>query len=201
MIRTIFTDIGGVLLTNGWDRNSRKQLAGLYNLDLADLESRHHLTYDTYEIGKLSLDEYLDRIVFFQPRSFPRDEVRQFVYDQSQPLPEMLDLMRRLKARNNVNIVAVSNEGREVTEYRIRKFAMADFIDFFVSSCFVHFRKPDRDIFKMAIDMAQARPEESIYLDDRPLFVEIAASFGLHAIRHTEYAGSAAALQNLGLLF
>lgn len=199
MIKTLFTDVGGVLLTNGWDSAGRRLAAEKFSLDLKEMESRHHLTFDTYEVGKITLDEYLQRIVFYTPRTFSYEDFRQFMYALSQPYPEMLDLVRRVKATGR-NIVVVSNEGRELTEYRIKTFKMAEFADFFVSSCFVHIRKPDRDIFQMAIDLAQANPAESVYLDDRPMFVEVAASLGLLAIRHTDYESTKAALATVGVI-
>ena len=198
-IKALFTDVGGVLLTNGWGGASRKLAAQQFHLDFAEVDARHHLTFDTYEIGKLSLDDYLDRIVFYQPRDFTRDDFKAFVFAQSQPYPEMLDLVRRTKERNGIKLAVVSNEGRELTEYRIRQFGLADFVDFFVSSCFVHFRKPDTDIFKMAIDLSQTPPEQTVYLDDRPLFVEVARSMGLQSVHHTSYAETCEAFRKLGL--
>ena len=200
-IKAIFTDVGGVLLTNGWGGDSRKRAAQQFQLDLADMDARHHLTFDTYEIGKLSLDDYLDRIVFYQPRNFSKDDYKSFVFAQSQSYPDMIELIRQTKIRNGLKLAVVSNEGRELTEYRIRKFGLADFVDFFVSSCFVHYRKPDTDIFRMAIDMAQTPPDETIYLDDRPLFVEVARSMGLRAIHHTSYQDTCRAFSQLGLVY
>ena len=198
-IRAFFTDVGGVMLTNGWGGAERKSAAEQFHLDLAEMEKRHHLTFDTYEIGKLSLDVYLDRIVFYEPRRFSREEFKAFVFAQSKPFPEMIDLIRQTKARNSLKLAVVSNEGRELTEYRIRQFGLAEFVDFFVSSCFVHFRKPDTDIFRMAIDLAQTPPEQTVYLDDRPLFVEVARTVGLHAIHHTSYEETRRAFAELAL--
>src|SRR5437867_11601693 len=186
-IQALFTDVGGVMLTNGWDGESRQRAAEQFHLDLADVNYRHHLTFDTYEIGKLSLDDYLDRTVFYQPREFSKDDFKAFMFAQSQPYPEMIDLIRRTKQRNGLKLAVVSNEALELTEYRIRKFGLADFVDFFVSSCFVHFRKPDTDIFRMAIVLAQTPPDQTVYLDDRALFVEVAQSVGLRAVHHTTY--------------
>lgn len=199
-IEAVFTDVGGVILTNGWDTEGRKLAAAQFNLDRAEMDSRHRMTFDTYEIGKLSLDAYLDRIVFYQPRTFSKDDFKAFMYAQSKPYPDMLDLMRHVKARNGIKLAVVSNEGRELTEYRIRTFGLSDFVDFFVSSCFVRFRKPDADIFRMAIDMVQVPPERTIYLDDRELFVEVARSLGLQAIHHTSYEETCRAFTALGLL-
>jgi putative hydrolase of the HAD superfamily len=198
-IKALFTDVGGVILTNGWDSGVRKKAAEQFHLDLAEVDKRHHLTFDTYEIGKLSLDVYLDRIVFYEPRSFSREQFKTFVFAQSKPFPEMIELIRQTKARNSLKLAVVSNEGRELTEYRIRQFGLAEFVDFFVSSCFVHFRKPDTDIFRMAIDLAQTPPEQTVYLDDRPLFVEVARTVGLQAIHHTSYEETRRAFAELGL--
>jgi putative hydrolase of the HAD superfamily len=198
-IKALFTDVGGVILTNGWDSSERKKAAEQFHLDLAEVDKRHHLTFDTYEIGKLSLDEYLARIVFYEPRSFSLEQFKTFVFAQSKPFPEMIELIRETKARNSLKLAVVSNEGRELTEYRIRQFGLAEFVDFFVSSCFVHFRKPDTDIFRMAIDLAQTPPDQTVYLDDRPLFVEVARTVGLQAIHHNSYEETRRAFAELGL--
>src|SRR5262245_2059283 len=130
-ITTIFTDIGGVLLTNGWGRGSRRLAADTFHLDFADMDARHHLSCNTSEDGKLSLDQYLDQVVFHDPRSFSRDEFKAFMYAQSQPLPDMLKFMRALKGHTGIKIVTISNEGREIANYRVEKFELRDFIDAF----------------------------------------------------------------------
>jgi len=198
-IKAIFTDVGGVLLTNGWEGSYRKQAAEQFHLDLAEMESRHKLAFDTFEIGKITFDEYLNLIVFHKPRGFSLDEFKTFAFAQSKPFPETIELIREVKARYGLKVVAVSNEGRELNEYRIREFGLAAFIDFFVTSCFVGLRKPDPDIFRMAIDLAQTPPEETVYLDDRPLLVEAARSLGLIAIHHTGPEETREALARLGL--
>ena len=198
-ITTLFLDIGGVLLTNGWDRNIRLRAAEKFGLDHEEMNERHHLTFDTYEAGKLSLDEYLNRIVFYQERSFPREDFKKFMYDQSKPFPEMIELMRGLKTRHNLQIAAVSNEGRELTTYRVQQFKLGTFIDFFVSSCFVHYRKPDEDIYRVALDISQVKPEQVVYIDDREMFVEVAHGLGIAGIRHTTYETTKKSLEELGL--
>jgi putative hydrolase of the HAD superfamily len=192
-------DIGGVLLTNGWDRNTRKTAAEKFDLDYDEMDERHHLTFDTYEEGKLSLDGYLDRIVFYRERSFSREAFKAFMYAQSQPFPEMIALIRGLKTQHGMKIAAVSNEGRELTIYRVKQFRLGEVIDFFISSCFVHYRKPDEDIYRIALDIAQVSPEQVIYIDDRAMFVEVAQSLGLGGILHTTYETTRAALEASGL--
>ena len=186
-INTIFTDIGGVLLTNGWDRGSRRKAIELFKLDPEETEERHHLTFDTYEVGKITLDEYLNRVVFYKKQPFTRNKFRQFMYDQSTPFPEMLALLIKMKKKYGVKIAVVSNEGRELAEYRIKKFKMNDIADFFIVSSFVHFRKPDADIFKIALDTAQINPEQVLYLEDRAMFVQVAEGLGIRGLRHIDY--------------
>jgi putative hydrolase of the HAD superfamily len=198
-ITTLFVDVGGVLLTNGWDRAARRRAAERFDLDFDEMNERHHLTFDTYEVGKLSLDEYLDRVVFCQARPFSREDFRSFMFEQSKPFPEMIKLVRDLKARYGLKVAVVSNEGRELTTHRIRTFELGSFIDFFIASCFVHYRKPDADIYRIALDLAQARPDQVAYIEDRPLFVEVAGTLGIRGIHHTGYDTTRAALQALGL--
>lgn len=198
-IKVVFLDIGGVLLTNGWDHTMRTMAAEKFGLDYAEMNERHHLTFDTYEEGKLSLNEYLKGVVFYEPRSFSLDEFRDFMFMQSRDYPEMIDLMSRLKTVHSLKFAAISNEGRELTEYRIRKFKLDDLIDFFISSCFVHFRKPDVDIYRIALDIAQVKAEHAVYIEDRPMFVGVASGLGIHSILHTGLAGTRKALENFGL--
>lgn len=198
-VKALFLDVGGVLLTNGWDRSMRKRAAELYKLDYAEMDERHHLTFDTYEQGKLSLDTYLDRVVFYENRTFSRDEFKEFMYAQSKPFPEMMDLICGIKGRYRLKTAAVSNEGRELTQHRIRTFGLAHFIDFFVASCFVHVRKPDEDIFRIALDLSGTSPEEVIYIDDRAMFVEVAEALGFRGIHHKGIESTREALAVHGL--
>ncbi len=198
-ITTLFVDIGGVLLTNGWDRRMRKMAAETFGLDYEEMDERHHLTFDTYEEGKLTLYDYLQRVVFYQERPFSVEEFRLFMFAQSQPYPEMIELICRLKERYGLKIAAVSNEGRELTVFRIQKFALGEFIDFFISSCYVHYRKPDADMYRIALDVAQTPPEQTLYLEDRAMFVEVAADLQIHGIQHTGYDTTREGLASFGL--
>ncbi len=198
-ITCMFLDIGGVLLTNGWDHRARKRAAASFKLELAEMEDRHRLTFDTYEEGKLTLEEYLDRVVFYQKRPFTRVQFRRFMFAQSKPYPEMIELVARLKVRHGLKIAVVSNEGRELNAYRIRKFKLDGFVDSFISSCFVHIRKPDADIFRLALDNAQAPARQTVYIENTPMFVQVAEGLGIHSILHTEYRSTCAKLASLGL--
>ncbi len=197
--QSLFLDIGGVLLTNGWDRYSRQDACEKFGIDADEMNERHHLTFDTYEEGKLSLDEYLNRTVFYTNRSFTKDEFRSFMFEQSKPFPDMLKLIKDLKAAYQLRIVAVSNEGRELNHHRIRTFRLYELFDAFISSSFVHFRKPDADIYRMALDVSQVPPEKAIYIDDRKMFVEVAEQAGLKGIHHQKFEKTRDELAALGL--
>jgi putative hydrolase of the HAD superfamily len=198
-ITHLFTDLGGVLLTNGWDGALRRRTADHFGVDYKEMDGRHHLTYDTYESGKISLHTYLQRVIFYEPRAFGVDEVIAFILDAARPFADMIELVCTLKARHSLKVAVVSNEGRELTADRIQRFRLHEFVDFFIVSCYVHFRKPDEDIFRTALDIAQAVPEQVVYIEDRPMFVEVAASLGLRAIWHQGHDQTAAELAALGL--
>lgn len=197
-VTSLFLDIGGVLLTNGWDRHMRRSAAEKFDLDFEDFDERHHLTFGTYEEGELSLDDYLSRVIFHKGRSFTREDFKNFMYACSRPLPEMIGLVAGLKKRYGLKVAAISNEGRELTLYRVKKFNLGSFIDFFISSCFVHFRKPDLRLYYLALDCAQVRADESVYIDDRRMFVEVAEEVGFNGIHHTGYEDTRNRLEELG---
>jgi len=199
VITTLFLDIGGVLLTDGWDRHARKRAATNFKLEWAEMEERHSLNFDTYEEGKLTLEEYLDRVIFYQERPFTRAQFRRFMFAQSKPHPEMIELAAQLKARYGLKIVVVSNEGRELNAYRIRKFKLDGFVDAFISSCFVHVRKPDADIFRLALDIAQVPVQQVVYIENTSMFVQIAEGLGIRSILHTDYSSTCAQLASFGL--
>jgi putative hydrolase of the HAD superfamily len=198
-VTTLFLDIGGVLLTNGWGRQVRRVAAEKFQLDFAEMDERHHLSFTAYEDGKLTLDQYLDQVVFYQPRPFSRDDFRAFMYAQSQPFPDMLNYLRTLKERHHLKMVVVSNEGRELTAHRIEAFHLADVIDAFVVSSYVHYRKPDRDIYALALDIAQVKSDQVVYIDDRPLFVEVARGMGIRSIQHVTLQKTQQTLASFGL--
>jgi putative hydrolase of the HAD superfamily len=199
LIAALFLDVGGVLLTNGWERQSRELAAKVFNLDLVEINDRHQLTVETYEMGKLTLEEYLSLVVFYRERTFSRIEFREFMFEQSKPHLEMIELIRKLKAQYGLKIVVVSNEGRELNSYRIQKFKLDEFVDIFISSCFVHLRKPNKDMYRMALDLAQVPAEQGVYIDDQPMFVKIAEAEGIRGIHHIDGTSTRHQLARLGL--
>ena len=198
-VTTLFLDVGGVLLTNGWDHLARKRAARNFNLNWAEMDERHRLVFETHEEGKLTFQEYLGWVVFYEKRGFTRDQFRDFMLAQSKPFPRMLELITQLKHRHSLKIVVVSNESRAVNAYRIRTFHLERFVDTFISSCFVRMRKPDKNIFRLALDLAQTAPEQAIFIDNTAMFVEIAERFGIHGVLHVDHESTRAKLASFGL--
>ena len=198
-ISALFVDIGGVLLTNGWDHQARRRAAKHFKLNSSEMQERHELNFETHEEDKTTFKEYLDRVVFYQKRAFTRAEFRRFMFAQSKPFAEMIALVRKLKAKYGLKIIVVSNESRELNAYRIRQFKLDGFVDAFISSCFVCLRKPDADIFKLALDIAQRPARRIVYIENTPLFVQVAEGFGIRGILHTDYKSTRAKLAAYGL--
>ena len=198
-ISTLFVDIGGVLLTNGCDHHARRRATKYFKLDWAEMQERHELNFETHEEDKITFNEYLDRVVFYEKRPFTRAEFRQFMFAQSKSFIEMIELVRNLKAKYGLKIIVVSNESRELNAYRIRQFKLDGFVDAFISSCFVHLRKPDADIFKLALDIAQRPARQIVYIENTPMFVQIAEGLGIQAILHTDYKSTCGKLASFGL--
>jgi putative hydrolase of the HAD superfamily len=111
----------------------------------------------------------------------------------------MIRLLGALKRQYGLKLIAVNNEGRELNDYRIRQFGLDQLFDAFLSSCYVHFRKPDTDIFRLALDVAQVPAGQVVYIDDRKLFVQVAGSLGMHCLHHTHEASTRQRLAALGL--
>jgi len=198
-VTTLFLDIGHVLLSDGWDHHARKRAATNFKLELNELEDRHHLTFEAYEEGKLTLEEYLSLVVFYRKHTFSQIEFQKFMFKQSKPHPLMIELICKLKVQYGLKIAVVSNEGRELNEYRIRKFKLDGFVDSFISSCFVHVRKPDADIFRLALDITQVPARHVVYIDNTPMFVQIAEGLGIRSILHTDYKSTYSKLASFGL--
>lgn len=186
-IKVIFMDIGGVILTNGWDHESRAKAAEKFGFDGEEMNILHNFIYNVFEIGSISLDEYLDTVVFEIPRDFTKTEFKEFMYAQSIELPQMLPWLKKWKRQTNLPVFAISNENRELNDYRIQTFNLHELFDGFFSSCYVGCRKPDPRIFKTALEITQIKPDECVYFDDRPMLVHAAKKLGMNSILHQNF--------------
>lgn len=195
-ITCVFMDIGGVLLTDGWDHHARRRAATAFG---SALEERHRDAFVTCEEGRLTLEQYMDLVIFHEKRRFTRVQFRRFMFAQSKPYPPMIELMSQIKARHGLKIAMVSNEGRELNEYRIRKFKLDALADVFISSSFVRCRKPDAAMFRLAQDISQTPAEHALYVEDNAMFVGIAEGLGIRSILHTDHASTRAKFAAFGL--
>jgi len=183
-ITTLFWDIGGVILTNGWDRGSRKEAADTFHLDMEEFQDRHDLSFPAFDSGQISLNEYLDRTLFHRPRSFTREEFTAFMFAQSKEYPETRAILDKVARSGNYFVGAINNEPLELNQYRIEAFDLRrDFLVFF-SSCYVRSRKPEETIFRVALEVTQRRPEQCLFIDDRPLNLESPRRLGMNTIHH-----------------
>jgi len=182
-IRAIFWDVGGVLLTNAWDHTQRMAALEHFRLDEKEFHARHEMVVSSFERGKISLDEYLERTVFYQNRPFSRDEFRDFMFSLSQPMPEVLAFARALADSGKYFMSTLNNESRELNLHRIEKYGLREIFRLFVSSCFVGLRKPESGIYRLAIEITQINPEECCFIDDRALNLECAAKLGMRTIQ------------------
>lgn len=198
-IEMLFWDNGGVILTNGWDRGSRKKAAEHFHLDWDDFADRHELMLNAFETGEITLDQYLQRTVFYRPHPFTIEDFKAFMFSQSQPLPESLDVLAHLARTRRCSMAALNNESRELNEYRIARFRLRDYFESFFSSCYLGLRKPDAEIYRRVLAITQRKPEACVMIDDRDLNLECARELGMHTIQFQNPAQLRDALAGLGV--
>lgn len=182
-IRAIFWDVGGVLLTNAWDHTQRSAALEHFGLAEEEFHDRHEMVVSSFERGKITLDEYLDRTVFYRTRPFARDAFRDFMFSLSQPLPGVPEFAQSLSDSGKYFMGTINNESRELNDYRIEKFGLRKIFRVFFSSCFVGLRKPERDIYRLALETTQIPAEVCCFIDDRALNLECATKLGMQTIQ------------------
>ncbi|MEO6833961.1 MAG: HAD family hydrolase [Chitinophagaceae bacterium] len=182
-IRTLFLDIGGVLLSNGWAHESRYLAVDRFGLDKAEMEERHAQVFPGYEIGNITLEEYLDWTVFYESRAFSKEDFTAFMFAQSKSIAGSVDFFKKLKQQNGLKVFALSNEGRELNEYRIKTFNLDTLFDGYISSCYVHLRKPNVKMLHMACDVSHSDKAHCLYVDDRSFLVDFARAAGIPSIQ------------------
>lgn len=198
-VTALFFDVGGVLLSNGWDRAERTAASERFHLDWKEFEDRHELVLHAFETGEMGLDEYLDRVIFYCPRSFSREEFADYIRAQSKELPGTMDVLRRLAQAKKYLISSLNNESREMNAYRIEKFGLRRYFDVFLSSCYLGVRKPDEAIYRRALDITQRKGEECLFIDDRALNLECAAELGMRTIQFKDAAQLERELKGLNI--
>lgn len=187
-VTTLFFDVGGVILTNGWDRSSRHRAAGNFQLDWDEFEDRHELVVSDFETGRMGLEEYLERTVFYRSRAFARDDFVAFLFAQSQPHQEALKIAALLARSRKYFMATLNNESADLNRYRIDHFHLRDYFSAFFSSCYLGVRKPDARIYRLALEITQRDINECLFVDDRALNVECARQLGMRAIHYENAA-------------
>ncbi len=195
-ITTLFWDIGGVILTNGWDRGSRKEAAVAFHLDWDEFQDRHDLSFPAFDSGQITLNEYLDRTLFYRQRAFTREEFTAFMFAQSKEYPETRAILDKVSRSGKYFIGAINNEPLELNQYRIEAFDLRRNFLVFFSSCYVHSRKPEEMIFRVALEVTQRPPEKCLFIDDRPLNLESPRRLGMNTIHHTIHHQNAQQLRS-----
>jgi putative hydrolase of the HAD superfamily len=195
----VFFDIGGVLGSNGWDREQRAAAAQHFGLDVTEVEDRHGESVATLEQGKMPLDEYLRCTVFYRPRPFEPAEFKAFMLAQSTPFPETIDLARALARTGRYRLMTINNESAELNQYRLEQFGLRDIFITFFSSCWVGILKPARRIYEVALAMSQAEAQTSVFIDDRERNLEPARALGMRTIRFTDALGLRQELAAMGV--
>jgi len=196
-ITTLFWDVGGVLLTNGWDTASREEATDRFDLDWGGFQERHELVVTEFEKGAIGLDEYLECTVFHRERDFSREAFRDFMFEQSRAHDDVLELVDRLLDSGDHLMATLNNESRPLNLYRIEEFDLGDRFAAFFSSGFLGVKKPEKAIYRTALDVTQRCPEECLFIDDRPLNLETAESLGIRTIHYEGLEALEASLARL----
>jgi putative hydrolase of the HAD superfamily len=181
-IKALFWDVGGVLLSNAWDHTQRQQAIEKFGLEQAEFSERHELVFSSFERGKISLDEYLERTVFYRVRPFTREDFKDYMCSLSIPDEEALAFAKGLADSGKYLMGTINNESRELNAYRIEKFGLRSIFRVFVSSCYVGLRKPEEAIYKLTLDITQRSAEQCCFIDDRALNLEVAKRLGMHTV-------------------
>jgi putative hydrolase of the HAD superfamily len=187
-VTALFWDVGGVILSNGWDRAARQAASKKFGLDWEELQDRHELASPAFETGKITLDTYLERTVFYRKRAFTRQEFTDFIFAQSEEFPESRAVLSSLAAAGKYLLATINNEPLELNERRIHQFQLRRDFKAFFSSCFVGIRKPDEGIYKIALEVTQRQPEECVFIDDRELNLECAQQLRMRTIHFQDAA-------------
>jgi putative hydrolase of the HAD superfamily len=203
-ISALFWDVGGVLLSNAWDHEQRQQTLKQFGLinedeDEAEFESRHEMLVSSFERGKISIEDYLERTIFYRPRPFTIEAFTQHMFSLSQPYPDTLRLAKELARSGRYLMSTINNESKELNLFRIQSFGLREIFSLFVSSCFVGLRKPEEGIYRLALEITQRPPEECCFIDDRPLNLDSAAKLGMHVIQMKDAGRLRRELQALGV--
>jgi putative hydrolase of the HAD superfamily len=199
-INTLFFDVGGVLATNGWDRYARRNCVESFGLDWEEYQDRHEFVADAFETGVITIDQYLDRTVFYRDRGFARDDFIKAMKAESKPDQEALDFVAKLAAGGKYSLATLNNESRELSAHRVEAFRLRRHFSLFLTSGYLRVKKPDERIYRLALDITQRNPGECVFIDDRELNLECAALLGMIGLHFTTVTQLETDLARLGVV-
>jgi len=198
-ISALFWDVGGVLLSNAWDHEQRQRALAHFALDEVEFDDRHQMLVSSFERGTINLQEYLERTIFYRPRSFTLPAFKEYMFSMSQPDAKALELAQEIAGSGKYLMSTINNESKELNLFRIQTFGLRDIFSLFVSSCFVGLRKPEDGIYRLALEITQRPPEECCFVDDRQLNLDSAARLGMQVIQMESVEQLRRDLQKLGV--
>lgn len=198
-ITTLFWDIGGVILTNGWDHDARMEATQTFGLDWQEFRERHDLSFPAFDAGQITLDQYLDRTLFYRARSFTREEFTAFMFAQSKEYPDTRAVLSDVARSGKYYVAAINNEPRELNQYRIEAFNLRKEFQAFFSSCYLGARKPEETIYRIALEVTQRSAESSVFIDDRTLNLENPRRLGMQVVHHQNAKQLRKDLKTLGI--
>lgn len=187
-VTAIFWDVGGVILSNGWDHAARAAAAKKFGIDWEEFQERHEVAMPAFEAGRITLDTYLQRTIFYRKRSFTREEITDFIFAQSEEYPKSRAVLSDVTASGKYLQATINNEPLEINEYRIHQFNLRREFTAFFSSCYLGVRKPEDRIYQVALSVTQRDPHECLFIDDRELNLEPAQHLQMRTIHFQDAA-------------
>jgi len=198
-ITTLFWDIGGVILTNGWDHDARAEAVKTFGLDAEEFRERHDLSMPAFDAGQITLNQYLDRTLFYRERKFSKEEFTAFMFAQSWEYPETRAVLSDVAHVGTYYVASINNEPRELNQYRIEAFGLRKDFQAFFSSCYLNARKPEETIYRIALEVTQKPPEKAVFIDDRVLNLENPRRLGMNVVHYQNAAQLRNDLRALGI--
>jgi putative hydrolase of the HAD superfamily len=180
----ILFDVGGVMLTNGWDHVERAAVLKHFSLDRTAFEARHEKPYDALERDTIDMYAYLETTIFHEPRTFTPDDFIAVMKSQSVPIPSnAMGVLREISTSCKFLVGVLNNESRLLHEYRMEKYGLEPYLEIQLSSCYLGMRKPDADIYRRAIDIVGRPANRILFIDDRAANAQAARDAGMQAIQ------------------
>ncbi|CAN5634210.1 HAD family phosphatase [soil metagenome] len=198
-ITTVFCDVGGVLLTDGWGHQSRQLAAKHFNFDYEEFDKRHQPLAGDFDSGLLNAIDYLNQTLFYRPRAFNQSEFMEFMRSQSEPFLDRIEVIAEIAESKKYLMATINNESLDLNSYRINKFELYKYFSLFFSSCYMRCSKPQAPIYDNALCITQKTARECVFIDDREANLVVPKQLGMRTILCTEAGQVRKELMDLGV--